>query len=725
MRARFLHSAPGSRRSNASLVLLLLAAGVAALVLGGCQEQAPPGQVTSERLLRADKEPGQWMTAGRNFQEHHHSPLDQINAKNARRLGLAWEQEARNALGTTPRGLEATPVVVDGTMYTSGAWGVVYAIDARTGKRLWRYVPDVNASYARRACCDVVNRGVEVRNGTVYVGTLDGYLVALDARTGAVRWKVDTITDRSDSYTITSAPQIAGDKIVIGNSGAEFGVRGYVTAYDTASGEQAWRFYTVPGDPDEGFEHPAMKKAAKTWDPDSKWEAGGGGTVWGEMAYDPELNLLYVGTGNATPYPQEYRSPSGGDNLFLASILAINPDTGRLEWYYQTTPGEQWDYTATQHMILDELKIDGRRRKVLMQAPKNGFFYVLDRKTGEFISAEPYVTVTWAKGIDPETGRPIVAEQGDYGKKPKLIYPSMYGGHNWQPMSYHPGTGLVYIPEIDFANLLKLEEDFEHRPAPSMTNMGIGGAFPPLPDSLQKYAEGQPPNTEWQERLVAWDPVEQKEVWSVPREAMFNGGVLSTDGNLVIQGTASGYLKVHHARTGELLKKIHVGTGIMAGPMTYTVADTQYVAVMAGYGGAQLNPYGPNVAAQTYQNYGRILAFKLGGGPVSLPPKVDIPEKVSKPPNFNTTAKQIQKGKKLYSTHCAHCHSAVQPDNNAGYPSLALLTRDLHKAFRDIVLEGTMSSRGMASFADVLSEEDADAIQAYIISRQRELRQAE
>jgi quinohemoprotein ethanol dehydrogenase len=682
-----------------------------------------PGQVTTERLRQANEEPGQWMTAGRNFQEHHHSPLDQINAQNAGRLGLAWEQDARNALGTTPRGLEATPVVVDGTMYTSGAWGVVYAIDAKTGRRLWRYVPDVDGSYARRACCDVVNRGVEVRNGTVYVGTLDGYLVALDARTGSVRWKVDTITDRSDSYTITSSPQIAGGKVVIGNSGAEYGVRGYVTAYDTASGDQAWRFYTVPGDPDEGFEHPAMKMAAKTWDPNSKWEAGGGGTVWGEMAYDPELNLLYVGTGNATPYPQEYRSPGGGDNLFLASILAINPDTGRLEWYYQTTPGEQWDYTATQHMILAEMQIDGRQRKVLMQAPKNGFFYVLDRKTGEFISAEPYVTVTWAEGIDPETGRPILAEQGDYGKEPKLIYPSMVGGHNWQPMSYHPGTGLVYIPEIDFPNLLKLEEDFEHRPAPSMLNMGIDGAFPPLPDSLQKYAEGQPPNTEWQERLVAWDPAEQKEVWSAPREAMFNGGVLSTGGNLVIQGTASGYLKVHHARTGELLKEIQVGTGIMAGPMTYTVADTQYVAVMAGYGGARLNPYGPNVAAQTYQNYGRILAFKLDGGPVPLPPKVDIPEEVPKPPDLETTAEQIQNGEELYSTHCARCHAAVRPDNNTGYPSLALLTRELHKEFSDIVLEGTMSSRGMAGYSDVLSGKDAEAIQAYIISRQRELRQ--
>lgn len=717
---RFPSGKIGARRARL-LGWVLLLTGVA--LFSGCKESHEPGQVTTERLLRADQQPGQWMTAGRNYQEHHHSPLKQINTENAEDLGLAWAREARNALGTTPRGLEATPVVVDGIMYTSGAWGVVYAIDARTGEQLWRYVPEVDASYARRACCDVVNRGVEVRNGTVYVGALDGHLVALDARTGSVRWKVDTIVDRSDSYTITSSPQIAGDKVVIGNSGAEYGVRGYITAYDTASGTQAWRFYTVPGDPEEGYEHPAMKMAAKTWDPNSNWEAGGGGTVWGEMAYDPELNLLYVGTGNASPYPQEFRSPSGGDNLFLASILAINPDTGRLEWHYQTTPGEQWDYTATQHMILAELRIEGQRRKVLMQAPKNGFFYVLDRKTGELISAESYVTVTWASGIDPKTGRPILTDQGDYGREPKLIYPSIVGGHNWQPMSYHPGTDLVYFPEIDFANLLKRQESFTFRAGPGLGNQGIDGAFPPLPDSLQKYTEGQPPNPEWQERLVAWDPVRQEEVWSVSRQAMYNGGVLSTDGNLVFQGTASGYLKVHHARTGSLLTEIKTGTGILAGPMTYAVGDTQYVAVMAGYGGAHLSMYGPDAAAQTYQNYGRILAFRLGGDSVPLPPKVDIPDQPPQPPDWEATPEEIQRGGELYGQYCGRCHGAVKPDNDAGYPSLALLTEAQHRSFKDIVLRGTMSERGMASFGDVLSDQDVEAIQAFIIDRQRTLRE--
>ncbi len=359
------------------------------------------GRIDEQRLARHDAEPEQWFTGGRDHNQSYFSPLRLVNEESVGDLGYAWHYE----LNTT-RGLEATPIVVDGVMYTSGPWGMVYSLDAATGAERWVYDPEVDGQVARYACCDVVNRGVAVWEGKVYVGALDGRLIALDAETGEVLWEVDTIVDHERAYTVTSAPYIANDVVVIGNAGGEFDARGYVTAYDTDTGEERWRFFIVPGDPSQPYEHAELEWAAETWDPNSTWEVGLGGTAWDAMAYDPELNLLYVGTGNSTPYARKLRSPSGGDNLFLASILAINPDDGRLVWHYQTTPGENWDYTAVQKMILADLAIDGRTRKVLMQAPKNGFFYVLDRETGELISAEPYVQVNLASHVDRETGRP-------------------------------------------------------------------------------------------------------------------------------------------------------------------------------------------------------------------------------------------------------------------------------------------------------------------------------
>jgi len=666
----------------------------------GCKEAPQAGWIDSERLAVADSEAENWMSLGRNSYQHHHSPLEAISLSNVADLGFAWEYDASSRIGRVSRGLEATPIVVDGVMYTSGAWGVVYALDAATGAEKWRYDPPVDATYDRRACCDVVNRGVQVWKGRVYVATIDGFLVALDAATGKVVWKVDTLTDRSRYYTITGPPQVAKGVVVIGNSGAEYGVRGYITAYDLETGEEAWRFFIVPGDPKNGYEHPEMEMAAETWDPDSHWESGGGGTVWGELAYDSDLDLLYVGTGNSSPYPAWIRSPQGGDNLFLASILAIRPDDGRLVWHYQTTPAEIWDYTATQNIILADVEIDGRERKVLMQAPKNGFFYVLDRTTGELLSAEKYTYANWASHVDMETGRPVVTAEGNYQDGSKELCPWDLGGHNWKPMRYSPQTGLVYIPVIEGCNTWSAEEDYEYRPG--RWNMGI---------VYESWALKS-------EMLKAWDPLAQEEVWSVPLIGASNGGVLSTNGKLVFQGTATGYFVAYHAETGEKLTEIKIGTSIMAAPITYAVDGVQYVSVMAGLGGALSDSFPKDNAAAHYVNRGRIVTFKLGGGTVPLPPEREI-QIVPEPPERVSTLDARARGEEIYLELCAGCHGWMNKSFSL-YPDLTALGPEVHEIFDDIVLGGIYSANGMSSFADVLSAEDVDSIHSHLISLQRD-----
>ncbi|MCU0396002.1 MAG: PQQ-dependent dehydrogenase, methanol/ethanol family [Chitinophagaceae bacterium] len=705
------------------MILRILTLYSLAIMVIGCgrQKTFPPGWVDEDRLLQADAEPGNWMSLGRNFMQQHHSPLEQINRENVSELGLAWEYATEAVRGKVNRGLEATPIVVDGIMYTSGSWSIVFALDAKTGREIWRYDPKVDGNYARRACCDVVNRGVQVWKGKVYVGTLDGYLVCLDAATGKLLWKQDTFTDRTAFYTITGPPQMAKGKVIIGNSGAEFGVRGYVTAYDAETGKFAWRFYTVPGDPKKGFEHPEMELASKTWDPNSDWQAGGGGTVWGEMAYDPQLNLLYVGTGNATPYPIWYRSPSGGDNLFLVSILAINPDNGKMAWHYQTTPGEIWDFTATMNMVLANLKIGGQERKVLMQAPKNGFFYVLDRTNGKLISARKFVPVNWADSVDLETGRPVVNPRSWYKDSAKYIFPGPAGGHSWPPMSYSPQTGLVYIPTADLPFVYENEPNYRFRPGKD--NMYARQISAPLPSDYAHYAKGWP-EPEY-EVLKAWDPVEQKEVWRAPypgtqNGGTQNGGVLSTDGKLVFQGSSTGHLLVYDAENGKLLKDIFTGTGIQAAPISYEVDGEQYVAVMAGFGGAVLFFPGEQDAIAKYRNEGRILAFKLNGGTTPLPREQMRTDTVPAPPNMQINAQLAEQGKALYSSLCVHCHSSFGKNHYSELPDLSAMSATTHEWFSDILLQGKLSYYGMASFSDVLSTREVEALHQFLVSVQQQ-----
>ncbi len=657
------------------------------------------------RIGNADSEPQNWLSHGRTYDEQRFSPLESINRENVSDLGLAWVRDTGSK-----RGLEATPIVVDGFMFTTGAWSTVHAYDAKTGESLWDYDPKVPKSWGQYACCDVVNRGAAVWKGRVYVGTLDGRLVALDAATGEPDWEVLTI-DPDRPYTITGAPRIVKDMVIIGNGGAELGVRGYITAYDTETGEQRWRFYTVPGDPSLPFESRAMEQAAKTWQGGDWWEIGGGGTVWDSMAYDPELNLLYIGVGNGSPWNRYIRSPGGGDNLYLSSILAINPDRGSLIWHYQTTPGDNWDYTATQHIILADMEIDGVLRKVLVQAPKNGFFYVIDRTDGQFISAEAYVPVTWASHVDPETGRPVQLPEGQYANEAKTVFPGPLGGHNWHPMTYSPLTGLVYIPALNMGFTYGQDAGFEYEPG--RWNLGIGGrpAEPPPPATVEQQVEGL---RSVKGHLLAWDPIAQEEVWRVEHPTSWNGGLLSTAGGLVFQGKSDGMFAAYSDADGRLLWETEVHTGIIAAPVTYEVDGEQYVVVVAGWGGAFATTSGVPRHRGNVLEEGRVLAFKLNGE-VEMPAPNVTYVNIPVPPDMDGTPEQLQNGGYLYGKYCSICHGAGVTSSSQ-VPDLKYLPEATHARWNAVVVDGIMSGLGMPGFDDVLSESDSEDIQRFVIA---------
>jgi PQQ-dependent dehydrogenase (methanol/ethanol family) len=659
--------------------------------------RASQSKVVDDAALRdADARAGDWITHGRTYSEARFSPLNQINAANVKDLGLAWAFDTE-----TTRGLEATPIVVEGRMYTTGSWSVVFALDARTGKQLWRWDPQVPRSYGPRACCDVVNRGVAFYKGRVYVGTLDGRLAALDAGTGKVVWQVTTV-DQSQPYTITGAPRIVKGRVIIGNGGGEYGVRGYVSAYDAGTGRLAWRFYTVPGDPSRPFESKALEQAARTWTGEW-WKMGGGGTVWDSLAYDAELDLLYVGTGNGSPWNQHVRSPGGGDNLYLSSILALRPETGDLVWHYQTTPGDTWDFTATQHLILADIEIGGRRRKVVMQAPKNGFFYVLDRTDGKLISAEPFVEVTWAKEVDKKTGRPVEAPGVRYKDSLAFMKPGPLGAHNWQPMSYSPQTGLVYIPAQDTFFAYLQDKQFKYRPGAWNTGLDFT-PFKAPPPAIPKG------------HLLAWDPVAQKERWRVQYPIMWNGGLLSTAGNLVFQGTADGRFVAYSADRGEKLWEVAAGTGIIAAPVTYQIDGVQYVSVMAGWGGAFALTGGNATGGVIVP--GRLLTFALNRKQALPDVAQQLPQVT--PIEFDAAPEVIDRGAGLYAQHCSVCHGIIAVGGGA-LADLRYSQKGIFDRYAEIVLDGKFSSVGMPSFKQWLKRDDVEAIRAYILKRRSDL----
>ncbi len=698
---------PASHRLLLATLLTLLNVGLTSAAA------TPLAAVNSQRLINADKEPGNWMSTGRTYSEQRFSPLNQITDKNIDQLGLAWQFKY-----DLDRVVEATPIVVDGVLYTTGAYSMVYALDATNGKLLWKYDPQVYRGIQSNGCCDAANRGVAVWEGKVYVGVYDGRLEALDAKTGKKVWSVDTVIDHQRNYTITGAPRIVKGKVIIGNGGAELGVRGYFSAYDAKTGKMVWRFFTVPGDPAKGDESDTITMIRKTWHGDQYWIQGGGGTAWNAMAYDPELDLLYVGTGNGSVWNYGLRSEGKGDNLFLSSIVAVKPDTGKYVWHYQTTPGDSWDYTATQDIILATLPIQGKPRKVVMQAPKNGFFYVIDAATGEFISAEKFGTiVTWAKGIDPKTGRPIFdREAADYWTKgeAKLVFPGSQGAHNWQPMSFSPLTGLVYIPQHTTAEHFR---PLSKAPAPIKGKFNLGIEIPIVPedvkgrDELAKLFSG---------KLQAWDPVQQKEIWSAPYPMMNNGGILSTAGNLVFQGTSLGYLNAFRADNGQQVWQQKVTSAVVAGPISYAVNGEQYVAFNVGIGGAFPLAFGAVAERSPVLPDSRLFVFKLGGK-ATMPEVQRFVRVPPAPPPITAPAEHAAAGQVLYANNCSPCHGLSAFSGHA-LPDLRYLSSEKHENFQSIVY-GARAHLGMPAFGGRLEPADIEKVRAYLIQRAHDLKE--
>jgi quinohemoprotein ethanol dehydrogenase len=668
-------------------------------------EQAPAA-VDGKRMRAADKEPSQWMSYSRTWDEQRFSPLKQINDSNASQLGLAWYAD----LNTT-RGVQATPLFIDGVLYNVSVWNIVTAYDGKTGKPLWTFDPKVESKWARLACCGPSARGIAAWKGNIYIGALDGRLIAVDARTGTQKWSVQTF-DHKDAYSITGPPRVFDGKVVIGNGGADYGVRGFVTAYDAESGKKLWKFYLVPGNPANGPDGEAsdnmMAMATKTWNGEW-WKYGGGGTAWDSIVYDPKLNLVYIGTGNGSPHAQHFRSPGGGDNLFLCSIVAVNATTGKYTWHYQMVPDEQWDFTCTQPMVLADLKINGRTRQTIMQAPKNGFFYVIDRKSGKLISAESYVPNLWASKIDLKTGRPVVNPDAYLTEKPFLMTPNYLAAHTWHPMSYSPITGLMYLSAQEQWMVISRVADKDFKFVPFRSNTGYSyNSYPELRKQLQD--EG---NKREKGYLLAWDPVKQKEAFRVPYPSPGSGGVLSTAGNLLVQSTINKTVAVYRADNGDKLWEMDTQTVGIAGPMTYEIDGEQYIAQNYGWGGSPVHAL---TVKPVQMGPGRLMVFKLGAKGISLPP-LPPPSSLPRPPPLRASEEQIRTGQKIFGETCSRCHGE---NARGGLKDLRFMPAESRAKFKEVVLGGLLKDKGMIGFADILTEADADAVNAYLISRGNE-----
>jgi len=697
--------------------------GSAALALAGCHPSKSTSAATidaaeqaSETLLRTGGNGDDWGAIGYSYDEQRFSPLKDINTDNVGQLGIAWYADLDDA-----RGQEATPVVVDGLLYVSHAWSKVDAWDAATGKKLWAFDPKVPGDRAVQACCDVVNRGVAVWGNKLFVGTLDGRLIALDRTTGKQLWSTQTF-DPAKPYTITGAPRVVKNMVLIGNGGAEYGVRGYVTAYDADTGEQKWRFYTAPN-PNKAKDGAASDaifaaKGNATWADKGEWKtSGGGGTVWDAIVYDKDLDQIYLGVGNGSPWNHGLRSNGEGDNWFLSSIVALDANTGAYKWHYQETPAESWDYTATQPIILAEQHVNGKPTKVLYHAPKNGFFFTLDRTNGRLIDAKPFVDgINWATGYDLKTGRPIEKPEARYYRTGKafIAIPGAMGAHSWHPMSYNPATGLVYIPaqQVPQGYLNELGDLDKRKVLGFNVGTSLDGVL--LPDDKAAFRAAAAATTG---RLVAFDPRAGKVAWSVAYPSAWNGGTMSTAGNLVFQGTSTGRFRAYAADTGKQLLDLYMQSGIIDAPSTFRAGGVQYIAFMTSKGG--VFPLAAGVAGgvtRKVPNIPRLIVLKLGGT-ATLPAIAGSTALAWNPPPRFGTPQQVASGKAHFGRYCMVCHgdSAI---GNGFTPDLrvsgALANKDAWKA---VLLDGALKDRGMVSFARVLTPEDAEAIRAYVTDR--------
>ena len=695
-------------RIRAAGLGLLLSAAIMAGAQSGAAVAASAADVTQKRLNNAANEPGQWMAYGGTYSEQRFSPVKQINSGNVNQLGLKWFADYE-----TNQDQHGSPLYIDGVIYVSTARNVVYAFDAKTGKVLWKYNPVIKGERLRYNL-GLVNRGIAAWNGKIIMGTIDARLVAIDAKTGKEVWSTDVVPaslgmgEMTNHYSISMAPRVAKGKVFIGASGGEFGVRGFLAAYDVETGKEAWRFWTVPRDPAKGLESKALEKAAKTWDGEWWKTSGGGGTIWEGTLYDPVTDLVYFGTGNAAPWNPRTREQDGGDNLFSASIVAVKPETGEYVWHYQETPGDAWDYDAVAPMMTVDLTIQGQKKHVILQPSKNGFFYVIEAASGKLISADPFTEVNWATGVDMATGRPMVVPASRYVDAPWDLAPGVQGGHSWHPNAYSPDTGLVYIPAW--------EAYFTMAGAPAAPpgggfSLGINMGARVDPGKLQPYARQGVKG-----RLEAWDPVARKVVWQA--EQFDNGrptsGVLATGGNLVFMGNGGGKtLSAYDAKVGTKLWSFDAQTAIYAAPITYTLDGVQYIA--ASVGGATTGDY----FAPTYA---RMLVFAVGGT-AKLPPTQPYTPPQLNPPPSTATADVVAHGGEVYSQYCSTCHGVNGLQGRTSFPNLTvsglLWTQE---GFDGVVLTGARADKGMGSFAKDLKPEDTAAIRAYLISRATDLK---
>lgn len=687
---------------------------LAALALAGCgmlggDRSDPATEGVTDAMLAAGVG-DEWLSYGGGMDEQRFSPLDQITQANVGELGLAWFADL-----DTARGQEATPLMHDGTIYVSTAWSMVKAYDAKTGELKWAYDPEVPRSILAQVCCDAVNRGVALYGDKVYVAALDGRLIALDQKTGKVAWSTTVVPDQ-DNYAITGAPRIANGLVLIGSAGAEYRARGFLAAYDWQTGKEVWRFHTVPGNPADGFENDAMKKAAETWGGEW-WKFGGGATVWDSIVFDPATNLIFFGTANAEPWNPKVNDRGTGDALYSGSIVALHADTGEYAWHFQETPEDRWDFDSTSQITVADLDLKGAKRRVVMHAPKNGFFYVLDAKTGEFLSGEAFGNVNWASGLDPKTGRPNIVLEARYEQTGQVFIgtPGPYGAHTWHPMSFSPKTGLMYIPANNTIQAYLADNDFEGSDQGFQLGLDAGAVATPADPKIR--AEALAAMTGY---LLAWDPIAQKEVWRVDYPGPSNGGTLSTAGNLVFQGTAFGEFRAYAADSGKQLWSFPAQTGIIAAPMTYRIDGEQYVAILAGWGGLWDVNWGIAATKSGYTpNISRLMVFKLGAkGKLPAPPPLS--ERVLDPPAFKGTPEQAAMGQDLYGRYCSACHGdaaisgVLNPDLRH---SAAIGSPD---AIRSVVIDGALEHNGMVSFARSIKPEGAEAIRQYIIKRANE-----